>query len=55
MSLIDLRLRQLLEDPRLSNEIEEPEELAKYAVELAVLANPTVMASDIVPPQPEEL
>jgi len=55
MSLIDLRLRQLLEDPRLSNEIEEPEELAKYAVELAVLANPTVVASDIVPPQPEEL
>lgn len=55
MSLIDLRLRQLLEDPRLSNEIEEPEEQAQYAVELAVLVNPTVVASDIVPPQPEEL
>lgn len=54
-SLIDLRIRQLLEDPRLENEIEEPSELAQYQVEMAVLANTSVIASSIIPPQPEEL
>jgi len=55
LALIDLRIRQLLEDPRLENEIEEPSELAQYQVEMAVLANTAVIASSVIPPQPEEL
>lgn len=54
LAIIDLRIREMLEDPRLENEIEEPNELAGYQVEMAILADPTVLASDVIPLQPEE-
>lgn len=55
IALVDLRIRQLLDDPRLSTEVEEPEEASDYAIEMAVLTAPSVNVADVVPPTPEEL